>query len=60
MDTCLVRTVSIFDTAGKTVYSSGGKLSEAVDVKNLQPGMYLVSITQKDGATTVHKKIRIK
>jgi hypothetical protein len=59
-DWSLVRTVSIFDTAGKTVYSSGEKPSEVVDVKNLQPGMYLVRVTQKDGATTVHKVIRIK
>lgn len=59
-DWSLVRTVSIFDTAGKTVYSSGEKPSEVVDVKNLQPGMYLVRVTQKDGTTTVHKVIRIK
>ena len=55
-----VKSIEIFDLKGNKVYFSGTKVSDTINVQNLNPGVYLVQITLKDAAIEKHKIIHIR
>lgn len=54
-----VQSIQIFDMKGNSKYASGAKPSAVVDVKHLDPGMYIIRVMLKDGSASAHKMIRV-
>jgi hypothetical protein len=52
--------VSIFSTDGQLVYRSTGPLDwqTDVDVSDLLPGLYIVTVADQDGRESVHKVVK--
>ncbi|MCF2443546.1 T9SS type A sorting domain-containing protein [Dyadobacter sp. CY345] len=59
-DWAQVKSITIFDLNGASVYTSGATPSDVIDVKNLNPGMYVIRILQTDGLAATHKMVRLK
>ncbi|MCF2445698.1 T9SS type A sorting domain-containing protein [Dyadobacter sp. CY345] len=50
-----ISNIQLISTSGLSVYNSGSKPLDKVDVKNLSTGIYLIKITTTDGATSLRK-----
>jgi hypothetical protein len=50
-----VKSVEMHSMTGLSVYKSGKALSKTIDVKNLPVGMYILTITHKNGEVTNRK-----
>ncbi len=50
-----ISNIQLIGTSGVSVYNSGNRPLDKVDVKDLRAGIYLVKITTTDGVTSVKK-----
>ena len=53
-----VKSVELHSLTGLSVYKSGKAVSKTIDVKNLPVGMYILTITHKNG-DVVNRKVLI-
>ena len=51
-------TVAVMDMIGRTVLATSGTNNTQIDVSNLAVGCYMLHITDKNGASSVHKLIK--